>query len=174
MSIESIKSKIRSIPDYPKKGILFRDITTLLQDAEAFSEVIDIMAAKYSDKLPTKVIGIESRGFIFGMVLAYKLGVGFVPIRKKGKLPYNVYEASYDLEYGSATVEIHQDALSSGDRVVIVDDLLATGGTAGAAIDLVKKFDAEIVGFDFVIELLDLKGRDKLHDYPVNTVIAYE
>ena len=174
MSIETIKSAIRSIPDYPKEGILFRDITTLLQDAEVFSEVIDIMVERYKNNLPTKIVGIESRGFIFGMVLAYRLGIGFVPIRKKGKLPYKTFEASYDLEYGSAVIEIHQDALTSDDKVVIVDDLLATGGTAAAAISLVKEFEAEIVGFDFVIELLDLNGREKLQGYPVDTVIAYE
>ena len=174
MSIETIKASIRSIPDYPQKGILFRDITTLLQDADVFSEVIDIMAERYKNDLPTKIVGIESRGFIFGMVLAYKLGVGFVPIRKKGKLPYKTFEASYDLEYGSATVEIHEDALTSSDKVVVVDDLLATGGTAGAAISLIEKFDAEVVGFDFVIELLGLNGRAKLKGYPINTVIAYD
>ena len=174
MSIETIKASIRAIPDYPQKGILFRDITTLLQDADVFAEVMDIMAAPYKDNLPTKIVGVESRGFIFGMVLAYKLGVGFVPIRKKGKLPYKTFEASYDLEYGSATVEIHKDALTSNDRVVIVDDLLATGGTAGAAISLVEKFGAKVVGFDFVIELLGLNGRAKLQGYPINTVIAYD
>jgi adenine phosphoribosyltransferase len=174
MSIEAIRSAIRAIPDYPKKGILFRDITTLLQDAELVSEVIDIISERYQNNPPTKIIGIESRGFIFGMVLAYKLGIGFVPIRKKGKLPYKTFEASYDLEYGTATVEIHTDALTSDDRVVIVDDLLATGGTAAAAISLVEKFDAKIVGIDFVIELIALNGRVKLQRYPVNTVIAYE
>ena len=174
MSIESIRSSIRSIPDYPQKGILFRDITTLLQNANVFSEVIDIMAERYKDNLPTKIVGIESRGFIFGMVLAYKLGIGFVPIRKKGKLPYKTFEASYDLEYGSAVIEMHQDALTSNDRVVVVDDLLATGGTAAAAISLVQKLGAEIVGFEFVIELLGLNGRAKLQEYPTNTVIAYD
>ncbi len=174
MSIESIRSAIRAIPDYPKEGILFRDITTLLQDPEAFSEIIDIMAERYKDNLPTKIIGIESRGFIFGVALAYKLGIGFVPVRKKGKLPYETFEASYDLEYGTAVVEIHTDALTSDDRVVIVDDLLATGGTAVAAISLVNKFDAEVVAIDFVVELISLNGRDKLQEYPVNTVIAYD
>ncbi len=174
MSIETIKAAIRAIPDYPKKGILFRDITTLLQDPDVFSEVIDIMAERYKDNLPTKIIGIESRGFIFGMVLAYKLGIGFVPVRKKGKLPYDTYEASYELEYGTATVEIHKDSLTSDDRVVIVDDLLATGGTAVAAISLVEKFDAQVVSVDFVIELISLKGRDRLKGYSVNTVVDYD
>ena len=174
MSIEAIRSAIRAIPDYPKKGILFRDITTLLQDAELFSEVIDIMAERYKDNPPTKIIGIESRGFIFGVALAYKLGIGFVPLRKKGKLPYETFEASYDLEYGTAVVEIHTDALTSDDRVVIVDDLLATGGTAVAAISLVDKFGAEIVAIDFVVELIFLNGRKKLKGYPVYTVVSYE
>ena len=174
MSIETIKAAIRAIPDYPKKGILFRDITTMLQDPGVFAETIDIMAERYKDNPPTKIIGIESRGFIFGMVLAYKLGVGFVPVRKKGKLPYDTYEASYDLEYGTATVEIHKDALTADDKVVIVDDLLATGGTAVAAISLTEKFNAQVVGIDFVIELISLKGRDRLKGYKVNTVVAYD
>ena len=174
MSIESIKLAIRAIPDYPKKGILFRDITTLLKDPETFSEIIDIMAERYKDNPPTQIIGIESRGFIFGMVLAYKLGVGFVPIRKKGKLPYKTYEASYELEYGTAVVEVHTDALTSDDKVVIVDDLLATGGTAVAAISLVEKFDAEVLGLDFVVELNSLNGRERLQGYKINTVVDYE
>ena len=174
MSIDSIRSSIRAISDYPKKGILFRDITTLLQRPKIFSEIIDMMAERYKDNLPTKIIGIESRGFIFGVALAYKLGIGFVPIRKKGKLPYQTFEASYELEYGTAVVEIHTDALCSDDRVVIVDDLLATGGTAEAAISLVEKFSAKVVGIDFVVELISLNGRAKLQKYPVNTVIEYE
>ena len=174
MSIEAIRSAIRAIPDYPKKGIMFRDITTLLHDAELFAEVIDIMAEHYKDNPPTKIIGIESRGFIFGMVLAYKLGIGFVPVRKKGKLPYETFEASYDLEYGTAVVEIHTDSLVSNDRVVIVDDLLATGGTAVAAISLVDKFGAEVIGVDFAVELISLNGRKKLQNYPVYIVVAYD
>ena len=174
MSIETIKSAIRAIPDYPKKGILFRDITTLLQDAELFAEVIDMMAERYKDNLPTKIIGVESRGFIFGVALAYKLGIGFVPVRKKGKLPYKTFEASYDLEYGTAVVEMHTDSLTSDDRVVIVDDLLATGGTAVAAVSLVDKFEAKIVAIDFVVELTSLNGRALLKEYPVHTVVAYD
>ena len=173
MSLKTIRASIRDIPDYPKKGILFRDITPLLLDAKIFSEVVDVMAERYRNNLPSRIIGIESRGFIFGMVLAYKLGLGFVPIRKKGKLPHKTFETSYDLEYGTAAIEIHRDALTPNDKVVIVDDLLATGGTVAAAISLVNKFDAQIIGVDFVIELTSLKGRDKLQNYPVNAIVTY-
>ena len=174
MSIEAIKSAIRAIPDYPKKGILFRDITPLLQDAELFAESIDIMAERYKDNLPTKILGIEARGFIFGTALAYKLGIGFVPIRKKGKLPYKTLEASYELEYGTAVIEMHTDALTSNDRVVIIDDLLATGGTAAAAVSLVNKFGAKIDSIDFLVELSFLNGREKLKGYPVHSIMSYE
>ena len=174
MSIDEIKAAIRDVPDFPKKGILFRDITPLLQDPVLFAETIDILADKYKDNLPNKIVGVESRGFLFGAAMAYKLGVGFATVRKKGKLPYKTYEASYELEYGTATVEIHHDGLEVGDKVVIVDDLLATGGTAMAAIELVKKFDAEVIGVDFVIELESLNGRKILENYKVNTILQYD
>jgi len=174
MSIDEIKAAIRDVPDFPKKGILFRDITPLLQDPVLFAETIDILADRYKDNLPNKIVGVESRGFLFGAAMAYKLGVGFATVRKKGKLPYKTYEASYELEYGTATVEIHHDGLEVGDKVVIVDDLLATGGTAMAAIELVKKFDAEVIGVDFVIELESLNGRKILENYKVNTILQYD
>ncbi len=173
MSIDAIKKAVRDIPDFPSPGIIFKDITPILSDHKLFSEAIDLMAEKYKDNPPTKIVGIEARGFIFGVALADKLGIGFVPIRKKGKLPYKTLEASYDLEYGSATVEIHEDALNSNDKVAIIDDLLATGGTAAASAELVKKLGAEIMGIDFLIELAFLKGIDQLKDYKVDSIITY-
>ncbi|MCP4178493.1 MAG: adenine phosphoribosyltransferase [bacterium] len=172
MDADSIEKAIRDIKDFPKPGILFKDITPVLQDGKLLSLIIDLMDRNYKVK-PTKIIGIESRGFIFGTALAYKLGIGMVTVRKKGKLPYKTYEASYALEYGEATLEIHQDALEKGDRVVIVDDLLATGGTAEAAVKLVNKFDVEILGIEFLIELEALQGRKVLAGENVNTIIKY-
>jgi adenine phosphoribosyltransferase len=173
MTIEKIKNAIRKIPNYPKPGILFYDITPLLQSPDLHNSVIDLIAEKYKNNMPDKIIGIESRGFIFGMSLVHKLNLGFVPIRKKGKLPFDTHEISYDLEYGSATIEIHKDALKSGERVVIVDDLLATGGTAAAAVELVEKCGAEVLGVEFVIELGDLNGREKLKNSKINSLIVY-
>jgi len=159
--IEKIKSLIRDVPDFPKKGILFRDITTLIKDPDGLKLVIDILYEIYKDEKIDYIAGIESRGFIFGMPLAYKLGCGFVPVRKPNKLPCEVISEEYDLEYGKDKIEIHKDAFKKGDRVLIVDDLLATGGTATAAVNLVSK-TADVVGVAFVIELLALNGRDKL------------
>lgn len=173
MNIGKIKAAIRDIPDFPQTGILFKDITPVLQDGAMFAQVVDFIASKYKHTTPTKIVAIESRGFIFGTALAYKFKAGLIPIRKKGKLPHKTYEASYDLEYGSATVEIHQDALTKKDKVIIIDDLLATGGTARAAIQLVNKFGAEILGIEFVIELAFLKGRQKLNGYPVNSLVVF-
>lgn len=173
MRIELIKSAIRSIPDFPKPGILFKDITPVLSDEKLLKMVIDIMSEPYQNDKPTKIVGLESRGFIFGVALAYKLGVGFVPIRKKGKLPYKTYEASYQLEYGSASMEIHQDALTENDSVVIVDDLLATGGTMAAAIELVNKLKAKIFGLEFLIELEALNGREKIKEYNFHSIAVY-
>jgi adenine phosphoribosyltransferase len=172
MNADLIKDAIRDVKDFPKEGILFKDITPVLQDGKLLSLIVDLMDANYKEK-PTKIIGVESRGFIFGTALAYKLGIGMVTVRKKGKLPCKTYEASYALEYGEATLEIHQDALEKGDRVVIVDDLLATGGTAEATLKLVKKFDVEILGIEFLIELEALKGRKVLAGENVNTIITY-
>ena len=173
MSVELIKSALRSIPDFPKPGILFKDITPVLSDEKVFKMVIDLMAEPYKNNKPTKIVGLESRGFVFGVALAYKLGIGFVPIRKKGKLPYKTYEASYQFEYGSSSIEIHQDALTEKDRVVIVDDLLATGGTMAAAIELINKLKAKILGLEFLIELKNLNGRDKIKGYNTNSIAIY-
>lgn len=168
-----LKAKIRDIPDFPKKGVLFRDITTLLKDREAFLRVIDRLGAFYRGEGVEKVVGIESRGFIFGAPLAYVLEAGFVPIRKPGKLPSDVYEARYELEYGSDTLAVHQDAIAPGERVLIVDDLLATGGTISAAVDLVRQMGGAIVGVAFLIELTALKGRAKLDGHHVLSLISY-
>lgn len=168
-----LKAHIREIPDFPKPGILFRDITTLLGNPEAFTYALNRMAEQVAEHNVDYVVGIESRGFIFGTPLADKLRAGFVPVRKPGKLPAAVYTAEYALEYGSDRVEIHKDAFPCGGRVLIVDDLIATGGTAKAAADLVAQAGGELVGFSFVVELCDLGGRDKLPDVPINTLIAY-
>jgi len=173
MSVESIKNSIRDIPDFPQKGILFRDITPILSNYKVFSEVIDIMEERYMNSSVTKIVAIESRGFLFGAVLAQRLGIGLVLVRKKGKLPFKTVEASYDLEYGSATVEMHVDSLTDSDSVVIVDDLLATGGTAAAAVELVNKFGSKILGLEFVIELKFLDGRKMLKNEKVNSIVVY-
>lgn len=164
---------IRDIPDFPKKGILFKDITTLLKDKKALKASIDLLAKQFGKKGVKYVVGIESRGFIFGTALAYKLGAGFIPVRKKGKLPSKVRSVTYALEYGTDTLEIHQDALKKGDKVVIVDDLLATGGTVSAAAKLVAASGARIVGVGFIIELAFLNGRKKLKGRPVYSVVQY-
>lgn len=162
MTIQSIKNSIRNVPDFPKQGIQFKDITTALKDAEILKEILDTCAQHYRDKKIDYVVGIESRGFIFGTALAYLLNCGFIPVRKPGKLPAKVISQEYELEYGTDRIEMHADALTKGDNVLIVDDLLATGGTAKAAADLVQKTGAKVVEFAFVIELNDLHGRDKL------------
>lgn len=161
---ELIKSKIREVPDFPKEGILFKDITTVLRDPEAFTHAVDLLAKHYEKQQIDYIAGIEARGFIFGSALAYKLGKGFIPIRKPGKLPSKTERVSYDLEYGKDSLEIHIDAIEPGRKVLIVDDLLATGGTAEAAIKLVKKIGGIIIGIAFVVELEFLKGREKLPD----------
>ena len=168
-----LKTRIREIPDFPKKGILFRDITTLLKDEEAFRKVVEKITGYYEDEGVEKVVGIESRGFIFGAPLAYTLGAGFIPVRKPGKLPSDIFEAKYELEYGTDTLTIHQDAITPGQRVLVVDDLLATGGTMAATLDLLKKLGAVVVGVVFLIELADLRGRDKLAGYQVHSLITY-
>ncbi len=172
MSIETIKAALRSVPDFPKEGINFIDITPVLQDFASFSEVIELLAERYSDLSIDCVAGIESRGFMFAAPLALRLGCGFVPVRKAGKLPYSTIAETYDLEYGTATIEIHEDAVKPGDKVLVVDDLLATGGTVSAAVKLFEKLGAEITGIEFVIELDFLKGRKKLDAYPVNSLIV--
>ena len=171
---DSIKSKIRTVPHWPKQGIMFRDITTLLKDPEGFKETIDLLYNRYKDKKIDKVIGIESRGFIFGAPLAYLLGCGFVPIRKPGKLPAECISEEYSLEYGTDKIEIHKDAIEKGDKILIIDDLLATGGTMAAARNLVKKLGGEVVECAFVVDLVDLKGRDKLVGESIYSVVEFE
>lgn len=157
-----IKSRIRTVPDWPKKGIMFRDITTLLKDPVGLKLCLDDFMKRYRNQEVDIIVGIDSRGFILGGALAYLLGKGFVPIRKKGKLPAETEAEDYSLEYGTDTVEIHKDALQKGDKVLIIDDLIATGGTAMAAAKLVQKLDAEIIELAFIVDLPDLGGRDKL------------
>lgn len=169
-----IKSKVRSIPDWPITGVIFRDITTLLQDPKVYKAICSIFYNRYVNEKVDKVVGIDARGFLFGSVLAYELGIGFVPIRKKGKLPYKTISESYTLEYGEATIEIHEDAISKGDRVVIVDDLMATGGTIAASAALVEKLGGDILECAFVIELPDLKGREKLGNRNCFAIIEFE
>ena len=168
-----LKKHIRSIPDFPKPGILFRDITTLLKDKKAFKSAVESLVNKYKKKKIDKVVAVEARGFILGGVVAHKLGVGFVPVRKPGKLPWKTNSVTYALEYGTDTLEMHHDAINPGERVLIVDDLLATGGTVKAVTDLVKQLQGKIIGIAFLIELTDLKGREKLKDYPVYSLIKY-
>jgi adenine phosphoribosyltransferase len=168
-----LKTYIRDIPDFPKKGIIFKDITTLLKDGAAFKKSVDLLASKYKKENIDAVVGVEARGFIFGAALAYKLKTGFVPVRKKGKLPAKTKSATYQLEYGTDTLEVHEDAIRPNARVLIVDDLLATGGTIRAVADLVKEQKAVIVGVAFLVELRFLKGKEKLKDLPVHSVIKY-
>jgi adenine phosphoribosyltransferase len=170
---QDLASRIRDIPDFPKPGILFKDITTLLKDGKSFQMAVDGLLDKIGKRDVDVVVGMESRGFIFGAPIAYKLGVGFVPVRKLGKLPADVVSVEYDLEYGSATLEMHKDALKPGAKVLIVDDLLATGGTVAGTIELVKQLKGEIVACAFLIELTALHGRDKLGGYDVVTLISY-
>lgn len=170
-----LKSLIRDIPDFPKPGILFRDITTLLRDPSGLRYAIDSLAEKVDDVglNPEYVVGIESRGFIIGAALAYRLGTGFIPVRKPGKLPSLVHSVEYELEYGMDKLEVHQDALQPGSRVIIVDDLIATGGTASATAKLVQQIGCDLVGFGFIVELRDLAGRTHLPDVPIVTLVEY-
>ena len=171
--MDDLKQYIRNIPDFPKKGILFRDITTLLSNGRKFKEVIDKLAERYTGKDIDAVVAVESRGFIFGSALAYKLGAAFVPVRKKGKLPFKTLSAAYTLEYGEDSLEMHEDAFKPGARILLIDDLLATGGTLGAVVELVKKLKGNIQEIVFIIELLDLKGREKIKDFPTYSLIKY-
>ena len=172
-STDDLRAKIREVPDFPKPGILFYDITTLLREGDAFREVIDRMAEAVKGEKIDLVVGMESRGFIFAAPLADRLGAGFVPVRKLGKLPAETIEVEYDLEYGTATLEIHRDAISKGQRVLVVDDLLATGGTVIGTIELVRRLGGEIAGLSFMVELTALGGRAKLGDYSIHTLLAY-
>ena len=171
--VRALAEKIRDVPNFPKEGILFKDITTLLQDANAFKQAVDIMADTYRGRAVELVVGVESRGFIFGGALAYLLNAGFVPVRKEGKLPGQKIAEAYALEYGSAVLEIHNDAIRPGQAVVIVDDLLATGGTAKTTARLVQQLGGKVVGINFVIDLTFLGGRERLGDYDLHALISY-
>ena len=173
MSAEELRAKIREIPDFPKPGILFYDITTLLKEPAAYKEAIDLMLEPYKDEKVDCVVGMESRGFIFSAPMAYQLDAGLVPVRKLGKLPAETITVEYALEYGSNTLEIHKDAITAGQRVLIVDDLLATGGTVKGTIELVERLKGEVVGLAFLVELDFLKGRDRLDGRRVTSVIKY-
>ena len=173
MKKTQLKDLIRDVPDFPKKGIIFKDITTLLNNKDGFKKAVSLLAKKFKKENIDQVVAVESRGFIFAGALAYKLGAGFVPVRKKGKLPYKTKSVAYQLEYGTDTLEIHEDAISPNARVLIVDDLLATGGTVGAVIDLLKQQQVNIVGIAFLIELRFLKGKNNLKGYPVYSLIKY-
>jgi adenine phosphoribosyltransferase len=172
-SADDLRAKIREVPDFPKPGILFYDITTLLKDPDAFREVIDRMTEQVKDSAVDLVVGMESRGFIFSAPMAYQLHAGFVPVRKLGKLPAETIEVEYDLEYGTATLEIHKDAIQPGQRVLIVDDLLATGGTVQGTIELVQRLGGEIAGLSFMVELTGLHGREQLGDFQIHTLLTY-
>ena len=171
--MDDLKLKIRTIPDYPKPGIQFRDITSLLADPQAFNDVMDRFVKRYQDEQIDLVVGIEARGFILGAPLALRLGKGFIPVRKEGKLPGPTYGVDYDLEYGTDRVEVHKDAIPPGSKVLMVDDLLATGGTIGGSSRLIEKAGGIIVGYAFLIELVDLKGRNNL-DHPIFSLVTFE
>ncbi len=170
---DDLKKMIRDIPDFPKKGVIFKDITTLLSNATAFATAIDLIGDRYIDKKVDFIVAAEARGFVFGSALAYKLNAGIVLIRKTGKLPHRTVKTLYELEYGTDELEIHEDAISKGHRVLLVDDLLATGGTASAAADLITKLNGDIVGLAFLVELTFLKGRDRLQNYDVFSLIKF-
>jgi adenine phosphoribosyltransferase len=173
MSAEDLRAKIREIPDFPKPGILFYDITTLLKDGPAFREAIDLMLEPYKDEQIDLVVGMESRGFIFSAPMAYQLNAGLVPVRKLGKLPAETLTVEYALEYGSNTLEIHRDAVQAGQKVLVVDDLLATGGTVRGTVELIERLKGNVVGLAFLVELDFLKGRDRLDGRRVTSVIQY-
>jgi len=174
LNSDELKKLIREVPDFPKKGILFYDITTLLKDKAGYATLIDVLAERYIGKGVDLILGMEARGFIFGPALAYRLSAGFIPVRKPGKLPAATERVEYDLEYGSNILEVHKDAIEKGQRVLIVDDLLATGGTAEATAKLATQLGADIAGLAFVVELDFLKGRDKLKPYDVYSVLHYD
>ena len=173
MNAGKLKAAIRDVPDFPKPGIIFKDITPILADPKLFCGAIDILLARHKGKKVNKIAAIDARGFLLGGAMADRLGVGIVPIRKKGKLPYKTYEQSYDLEYGSATLAIHQDAFRKGEEVLLLDDLLATGGTAAASAKLIEQAGGRVVGIDFLVELTFLNGRNKLGGYDVFAPITF-
>ena len=174
MDVAELRAKIRDIKDFPTEGILFKDITTLLKDASAFRAVVDLLAERYRKERVDVVVGIESRGFIFGGTLAHQLGAGFVPVRKLGKLPGKTIEVEYELEYGRDALAVHEDAIQPGQRVLAVDDLLATGGTMAATLRLIEQLGGHVAGVAFMIELGFLHGRDRLKSYPVHSIIVYD
>ena len=174
VNCEPLKELVRTVPDFPKPGILFYDITTLLKDKAGFAKLIDAMAEHYIDRKVDLVLGIEARGFIFGPALAYRLNAGFVPVRKPKKLPAQTVRVTYDLEYGSDTLEIHEDAIEPGQRIVLVDDLLATGGTMDATVKLVRQLGGDIAGLAFAVELDFLKGRERFPDMDVFSLLHYD
>jgi adenine phosphoribosyltransferase len=169
-----LKEHVRDIPDWPSPGIVFRDITPLLAAPDAFAATVDALAAPFNDTQIDKVLGIEARGFVFAAPVAYRHAAGFVPVRKAGKLPWEIERAEYELEYGSDLLEIHRDAVTPGERVLIVDDVIATGGTAAASAQLAERLGGTVVGFAFVIELAFLQGRKKIAGYPVHSLVTYE
>jgi adenine phosphoribosyltransferase len=173
MKTADLSKHIRDIPNFPKEGIIFKDISTLLKHKDAFKKSVDALARKFKNERVQYVVGVEARGFIFGAALAYKIGAGFIPVRKKGKLPHKTKSVTYQLEYGSDTLEIHEDAINPGARVLVVDDLLATGGTVCAVCELLKSQKAKIVGVAFIIELEFLKGKEKLKDLPIHSIIRF-
>jgi adenine phosphoribosyltransferase len=172
--MEELRKVVREVPDFPKKGILFYDITTLLKDGKAFAEAVDALSERYEGKEIDAVVAIEARGYIFGPAMAYRLGVGFIPMRKPGKLPAKTIQETYELEYGTDTIEMHEDAVEAGQKVLVVDDLLATGGTAAAACRLVEKAGGQVVECCFLIELSFLNGRDKLGSREVFSLLKYD
>lgn len=172
--MKDLKETIRTVPNWPINGVMFRDLTTLMQDPKAYKESCDILYDRYKDMKIHKIVGIDARGFVFGAVLAYKMGVGFIPVRKKGKLPFKTITEEYTLEYGSAIVEMHEDAIEKGEKVLIIDDLIATGGTIGAAVSLVEKLGGEVVECAFIVELPDLKGREKIKGHKVFAITEFE
>ena len=171
--IDELKNAVRDVPDFPKKGIIFKDISTLIQKKDLFRKTVDMLADYYKDKQIDLIACIEARGFIFGSALAYKLGAGVIPVRKKGKLPYKTKSATYELEYGTDTLEAHVDSIKPGQKVLLVDDLLATGGTASATAGLIKELGGDLIEVAFIIELEFLNGRDKLKDYNIFSLIKY-
>jgi adenine phosphoribosyltransferase len=173
VSADDLRAKIREVPDFPKPGILFYDITTLLKDPTAYKESIDLLTEPFRDRRVDIVVGMESRGFIFSAPMAYQLNAGFVPVRKLGKLPAETVSVEYALEYGTNTLEIHRDAIEAGQQVLIVDDLLATGGTVNGTIELVRRLNGEVVGLAFLVELLFLEGRDRLKGHDIHSVVQY-
>ncbi len=173
IKMEKLKKYIRDIPDFPKKGVIFKDITTLLKEGKIYKKAVNFLAKKYENEKIDKIASMESRGFIFGGTLAYRFGCGFVPVRKKGKLPWETINATYDLEYGTDTLEMHKDAIEPGEKVLIIDDVLATGGTAKAVAELVEKLGGKVIACAFLIELTFLHGRNKLKNYKVFALMKY-